>query len=515
MAQKTIPMAQLKQLCRLVGQNKGDREISRILHISRPTVKKYRAVIISKSLSYEKVQGLTDLEIDALIGVASKSKDKARETLDQVFMNTEKLLKKTGYTRELIWQDYIKENPQGYSYTRFCELFQKWCKVSDVTMHMEHKVGDKLFVDFAGQKLSIVDKQTGEIIPVEVFAGILGASQLTYVEACNSQKIENFIACVENNLHYLSGVPLAIVPDNLKSAVTVANNYEPDINQHFDDFGNHYGCVIVPARAMRPRDKALVEGVIKIIYTRIYTQIQKQTFFSLTDLNQAISEYLEIHNNTCFQGRSYSRRMLFEEIEKSVLNPLPVAKYQIKQYAVATVAKSSHVLLGCDKHYYSVPYSYISKKIRIVYSSTVVEIYYNSLRIAFHKRDLKPLSYTTQKEHMPSSHQFVSDWNPEKFIGWAESIGYETAQFVTKLLEVKTYPEQSYKACMGVLQLAKKTGNQRLNNACKRACDYGSYSYATIQKILQKGLDTIIAPNSEPQQPLPEHENVRGKEYYQ
>jgi transposase len=514
MVQKTILMVQLKQLCRLVSQNKGDREISRSLHISRPTVKKYRVIINAKSIEYDKIKDLSDIDIFNLFELEPDHSKQAKTSLEKVFAQTEKRLKQTGVTRDLVWQEYIKENPQGYSYTRFCELFQKWRKASEVTMHLEHKAGDKLFVDFAGEKLEIVDKETGEIIAVEVYAGILGASQLTYIEACFSQKIEDFLHCVENNLHYLSGVPLAIVPDNLKSAVTVANKYEPVINQHFEDFANHYGCVVVPTRSAKPRDKALVEGVIKIIYTRIYTHIRKQIFFSLTDLNKAIKEYLEIHNNTHFQGRLYSRWMLFDEIEKHVLNPLPGTKYHIKQYAVATVQKNSHVLLGCDKHYYSVPYSYISKKIKIAYNSEVVEIYYNWQRIAFHKRNLRPYSYTTLKEHMPSSHEFISDWNPEKFIKWAQGIGQETTLFITKLLEVKTYPEQSYKACMGILQMAKKIGHQRLNNACKRACEYGNYSYSTIKKILQKGLDSIATENQQLELQLPEHENVRGKEYY-
>lgn len=514
MAQKKISMVQLKQLCRLIGQNKGDREISRTLGISRPTIKKYRAVINSKLITYDSIKDLADDQIVNLFELEPYQGRKEKEVIELFFTQMEKRLKQTGVTRDLLWQQYIRENPEGYSYGHFCDLFQQWRKASEVTMHLEHKAGDKLFIDYAGEKLEIVDKETGEITDVQVYAGILGASQLTYIEACYTQKIEDFIHCVENNLYYLSGVPLAIVPDNLKSAVTTANKYEPAINQHFEDFANHYGCVIVPARSAKPRDKALVEGVIKIIYTRIYTHIRQQTFFSLSDLNKVILEYLEIHNTTNFQGRSYSRRMLFEEIEKKVLNPLPDSKYHLKQYAIARAQKSSHVLLGCDKHYYSIPHAYASKKVRIAYCSTTVEIYYNSERIAYHKRDVRPYGYTTVKEHMPSSQQFVSEWNPEKFINWAQTIGEETTVFITKLIESKTYPEQSFKACSGVMQMAKKIGTQRLNNACKRACDYENYSYSSLVKILKNGFDTMAEENQEEGE-LPEHENVRGKEYYQ
>jgi transposase len=289
-------------------------------------------------------------------------------------------------------------------------------------MQMEHKAGDKLYVDFAGDKLSIIDEQTGEVHPVEVFVTILGTSQLTYVEAVMTQQKEDFIAACENAMHYCGGIPAAIVPDNLKSAVTKSSKYEPTLNETFADFAEHYGTAILPARAYRPRDKALVENAVRIIYTRIYVKIKRKDYFSLEALNAAIITALEEHNNAPLRGRNYSRRQQFDDIEKSALLPLPPLRYELKKHQYATVAKNGHAGLSADKHYYSVPYRFIGKKVKLLYSRHSVEIYYNYERIALHQRTKSPYQYTTQKEHMASTHRFVSEWTPERFTSWAASI---------------------------------------------------------------------------------------------
>ncbi len=264
------------------------------------------------------------------------------------------------------------------------------------TMHMEHKAGDKLYVDFAGDKLSIIDQQTGEIKPVEVFVAILGASQLTYVEAVMTQQKEDFIFVCENALHYCNGVPAAIVADNLKSAVSKSSKYEPTLNETFADFAEHYGTTILPARAYRPRDKALVENAVRIIYTRIYVPVKREEYFTLADLNVAIHIALEKHNNANLKGRNYSRRQQFDEVEKNMLLPLPALRYELKKHQYATVAKNGHVGLSADKHYYSVPYRFIGKKVKLLYSRHGVEIYYNYERIALHQRIKSAYQYTTQ-----------------------------------------------------------------------------------------------------------------------
>jgi transposase len=382
-------------------------------------------------------------------------------------------------------------------------------------MHLEHKAGDKLFVDYTGKKLSIVDRQTGEIRQVEVFVGILGASQLTYVEATESQNKEDFIGAVENALIFFGGVPKAIVPDNLKSAVAKSNKYEPILNETFEDFAHHYGTAILPTRANKPKDKALVEGAVKIIYTRIFAALRDQTFFSLQELNRAIQEKLDQHNKTPFQGKSHSRWQFFNEIEKSELAPLPQETYDFKKFSWTTVYKNSHVWLGEDKHYYSAPYRYVGEKVKVVYTKTRVEIYHKQVRIAFHSRDYSAYKYTTQKEHMPSTHQYVSEWSPEKFKNWATAIGKETRELVERIIESKQHPEQAYKSCVGILTFGKKYSNTRLNNACKRALYYQNFNYLTVKNILEKELDLEPFEDLFAQQmTFSFHENIRGKEYY-
>lgn len=379
-------------------------------------------------------------------------------------------------------------------------------------MRMEHKAGDKLYVDFAGDKLQIIDKQTGEIQDVEVFVAILGASQLTYAEAVMTQQKEDFIGACENALHYYGGVPAAIVPDNLKSAVIKSSKYEPVLNDTFADFAQHYNTAILPARAYRPRDKALVENAVRILYTRIYAKLRGKYFFSLEELNIAIRKELEEHNGLILTGRNYSRRQQFEDVERATLLPLPELRYELKKTLFVTVMKSGHVCLHADKHYYSVPYRFIGKKVKLMYSRHSVEIFYNYERIAIHKRLKSPYNYTTEKEHLASSHRFVSEWTPERFLSWAEGIHEDVRLYILKILDRKQHPEQAYKSCVGVLGFAKKVGNDRLIKACQRALGYGLYNYKTIQKILENGLENQQEESEQLQMPL--HENIRGEEYY-
>jgi transposase len=304
------------------------------------------------------------------------------------------------------------------------------------------------------------------------------------------------------------------VPDNLKSAVTQADRYEPELNRTFADFGLHYSTTILPTRSRKPRDKSLVENAVKNIYTRIYAPLRNRVFFSIEELNEAIWAELEKHNNHNFQGKDYSRKQLFAEIEEKALSPLPVARFEIKNYCIATVYKNSYVWLGCDKHYYSVPYRYISKKVKIEYTCNWVAVYLNQERIAYHRRIPGNYGYTTISEHLPSQHRFVSEWSPEKFINWAKSIGQETETVINKVLASKTHPEQAYKSCIGILSYGKKVGYLRLNNACRRAVLYQSYSYRTIKNILTKNLDKLSDEEQKTYQ-LPLHDNIRGADYYQ
>ncbi|MBA3678573.1 MAG: IS21 family transposase [Sphingosinicella sp.] len=515
MANNPIGMNKLRHILRLHTQGRSKLIIAQQTGVARNTLKKYLKEFIASGLSFSEISELGDKDLeDLFIKQEDKPVNQKLLTLFTLFPAMDKELKRKGVTRALLWQGYKNTHPDGVGRSQFNHYFALWKAQVNPTMHIEHKAGDKLYVDFAGEKLSIVDKQTGEIQQVEVFVAILGASQLTYVEAVMSQQKEDFIGACESALHYYGGVPAAIVPDNLKSAVIKSSKYEPVLNEAFADFAEHYSTTILPARAYRPRDKALVENAVRIIYTRIYAKLRDTIYFTLEELNAAILLFLGEHNSLLLTGRNYSRIQQFEEIERAALAPLPPLRYELKKQIFVTVMKNGHVSLNADKHYYSVPYRYIGKKIKLMYSRHTVDIFYHYERIAQHKRMKSPYNYTTDKEHLASAHRFVSDWTPERFLGWASGIHEDVHLYILKILDRKQHPEQAYKSCVGILSFAKKVGNERLIKACQRALGYGMYNYKIIQRILEKGLDKQSDEENE-QLEMPLHDNIRGEEYYQ
>jgi transposase len=516
MANSTISMNKIRQILRMYSQGRSRLSIAAQTGVSRNTAKKYLAIFAASGFSFEQLNALNDKELEDIFGKSQQRPAGSRLlSLQRCFPQVDKELKRTGVTRQLLWEAYRKEFPDGFQYTQFCFYYNQWKARVNPVMHLDHKAGDKLYVDFTGQKLSFTDQESGQITEVEVFVAILGASQLTYVEAVLSQQKEDFIAACENALHYIGGVPAAIVPDNLKAAVTKSNRYEPTLNETFADFADHYGTTILPARAHRPRDKALVEGAVKIIYSRIYAPLSKHVYHSLTELNVAIRAALEGHNNQLLQGRHYSRRLQFEEIERQALSLLPVLPYEFKKQFHATVMKNGHVCLGADKHYYSVPYRFIGKKVKLLYSRSLVEVYYHYERIALHKRLKSPYSYTTEKDHLATTHRFMSEWSADKFVEWAASIHEDVRLYILKILDRKQHPEQAYRSCMGILSFAKKAGHERLASACRRALSYGSYNYKTIQLILENKMDQYEESLFADELPMPKHDNIRGEDYYQ
>lgn len=515
MANTTISMSKIRQILRMYTQGRSKLSIAAQAGVSRNTAKKYFAAFDASGFTFEEINTLNDKELEDFFGKSNeRPPDKRMLALQRCFAQTDKELKRVGMNRRILWEAYIKEFPDGYGYTQFCFLFNQWKARVNPTMHLDHKAGDKMYVDYAGEKMSITDKETGEVITVEVFVAILGASQLTYAEAVLSQQKEDFIAACENALHFYGGVPSAIVPDNLKAAVTKSNRYEPTLNETFADFADHYGTTILPARAYRPRDKALVEGAVKIIYSRIYAPVRKEIYHSLAELNIAIKVALEAHNSQPLKGRNYSRRLQFEEVERQALSPLPALRYEFKRQHQATVMKNGHVCLGTDKHYYSVPYRFIGKKVKLLYSRTNVEVYYHYERIAMHRRIKSPYSYTTDKDHLASTHRFMTEWTPDKFLDWAATIDEDVRLYILKILDRKQHPEQAYRSCIGVLSLARKAGNERLASACRRALGYGLYNYKTIQQILENKMDSYEDSLFADELPMPSHDNIRGENYY-
>lgn len=507
-------MKKVRLIIRLYTEGVSKKTISEKSGCSRNTVKKYIRQFIALGMAFEELNKLSNTSLEELFKSEPPSPGKKLETLKSYFPEMEKALKKKGITRELLWNKYISENPDGYRLSQFKEHYNRWRKQSGGVMHIEHKAGDKMYVDYAGDRLEVVDMDTGELRQVEVFVAVLGASQLTYVDASFSQKKEDFIQSCENALHYFGGVPQAIITDNLKSAVIKSDRYEPTLNEAFRDFTLHYGLSALPAGPYKPRHKALAEGMVKIIYRVIYPVIRQNKYTSLEDLNRDLLIELDKLNNKLMQGRPYSRRMLFEETEREALQPLPAHCFEIRHKKVATVMKNNHVCLSVDKHYYSVPYEYIGKKVKLFYNQADLEIYYQYEKIASHKRDHRPFRYTTVSEHLASSHQYITDWTPESFIERAGKVGMNTRVYIQKVLEKPQHAEQAYRSCQGILSLAKRVGNERLNNACARADYFGEYSYKTVKTIIERKLDFADPSKDDDIKTIPLHNNIRGKRYY-
>ncbi|HXD91935.1 MAG TPA: IS21 family transposase, partial [Bacteroidia bacterium] len=328
-------------------------------------------------LTFNEINELNDNDLEDLFSKVNKvESDEKIKVLTNLFPYIDRELKRKGVTRNLLWDEYKKKHPDGVGISYFNTYFQLWKAMSVPAMRREHKAGDKMYIDFAGEKMTLIDKPTNTEKKVEVFVAILGASQLTYVEAVMSQKKEDFIPTCENALHFYGGVPAAIVPDNLRSAVTRSHRYEPTINETFADFAEHYNTTILPARAYKPKDKALVESAIRIIYTRVYAVLRDEKFYCIDDLNKAIGIAVEEHNNQILTGKDYSRRQQFENVEKQALLPLPLLRYELKKQVITTVGKHGHVCLSQDKHYYSVPYRLIGKRVKVMYTRYNVEIFY-------------------------------------------------------------------------------------------------------------------------------------------
>jgi transposase len=506
-------MCNIRHILRLHTQNQTQSEIIVQTGIPRKILKKYIEIFKASKLSFDELNELNDKDLEELFLIPQEFVNEKMQTLLKYFPTVDRELRRKGVTIQLLWEEYIKKYPDGVSQSHFKRHLFRWKSRISPVMRREHKAGDKLYIDFAGEKLIIIDKETGEARPVEVFVAILGASQLTYVQAVMSQQKEDFIPACEDALQYFGGVPAAIVPDNLRSAVTKSHKYEPTINETFSDFAEHYNTTILPARVYRPTDKALVEIAINIIYTRIYAKIREIKFFSLNDLNSAILLALDDHNNQLLTGRDYSRRQKFEVIERKTLIPLPPLRYEFKKQQYSTVSTNGHVALTADKHYYSVPFGFIGKKVKVMYTRYNVEVFYNYERIALHKRLKSAYSYTTDKEHLDPKYRFVSEVSPERFISLAEEIHKDVKLYIIKILNKNHHPEKSYRICTGVLSFAKKVGNERLIKACQRAHSYGCYDFNTIQKILEKGLDKFEEEDNEEKQ-MPAHDNIRGGDYY-
>ena len=511
-------MFTIRQILRLYALGKGTKNISQSTGVARNTVKKYlyRYAISQKTL--HQIEQMSDAQMAKLFVSDNRIEvvNQRQLSLEPLLSSLATMLKKRGVTKYMIYEKYKSQCPDGYKRSAFIEKLNMYMSVSKPSMKMTHKAGDKLFVDFTGKKLQIVDKASGEIKEVEVFVAILGCSQLTFVMAVASQRKEDFIWGCEQALHFYGGVPQAIVPDNLKSAVTKASKYEAQLNDNFAAFAEHYKTFGFPTRSYKPKDKALVEGAVKIIYTTIFSKIDQQVYHDIASLNKDILVHLSVHNNTKLTGENYSRMQQFIELEQPFLQPLNPFLFELMSIQLSTVNKYGHVLLSADKRYYSVPFKLIGKRLKIKYTSHKITIYDENEVVAVHERYIgKGYKYITVQEHLATQHQYVAEWNPQKFMATASAISDIVAGYIAKILSRELYPEQSYKSCSGVLSFAKRVGNVRLSNACKRADSFGIYNYGIIDQILRSKADTISFEDELPNLYMPAHDNIRGQDYYE
>lgn len=513
----TLDPMDLKQILSLHLDGLSNRKIGTSLGISRNTVNVYLRLFKASDYGLAELLEFDTLKLERLFPSHTTIDNDRYKTLVTYFERFRKKLHQPGFTFSYHYQCYSNEVSDPYSYTQFLEHYHRKFPKEKGSMKLEHIAGEAMFVDYAGKKLHVLNKETGELEAVEVFVAILPSSQYTYVEACKSQKQEDFIRCCENALRFYGGVPKMIVSDNLKSAVTRSSKYEAQINRSFKDFARHYNCAVNPTRTYSPQDKALVENAVHLTYQRIYYPMHQMTFFNLADLNRQIQVHLQRYNDMLLSRKQASRKELFQRDECHHLKPLPNTHYQIKEYRRAKVQKIGYVYFSADKTYYSVPYRYIGRHTIIESTATTVEVYYNRQRIAIHKRNPAKGGYNTNKEHLSSTHKNYVDWSPEYFKNKALKYGKHVAKCAMEILANVAHPEIGYKRVMGLIQLHKNYGSDRLDKACKRALELDAVSYKRIENILKNNLDRhslFYQTLEDNTSHIPKHDNIRGASTY-
>lgn len=516
MAGKIKRMSQIKQLLLMYKQGKAKKSIARTLCMSKNTVKKYINKIEGGKFDVDALLKMEDPKLEATLFPGNPSyKDERYDHLKNNLDYYTSELNKTGVTRGLLWREYYHQTTgNAYSYTQFCHHLKQHGKSRRPVLKLNHKAGEKLFVDFAGKTLSYINQETGEVIECQVFVACLPYCDYAFAMAVPSQKLEDFIYAMVCCLNFLGGVPGTIVTDNLKSAITKANNYEPTINQAMDDLAVHYGTTVTPTRPGKPKDKALVENQVKLIYSRVYAPLRNETFFDLASLNKAIMAHVKLHNQTRMQQKNYCREEKFLADEKTKLSALPGKNFEIKYYKTLKVNPNNHIYIASDKHYYSVPYIYIGQKVRIIYTRALVKIYNNKgEQIAIHTRDLRVGRYTTNSEHLCSQHQHYISRSPEYYLEKAQRLSPTLYRLIDLAFKQDRYPEHLYKTCDGLFSLYRKTDPGLFHHACETAISFEKYSYMFIKNIIEKNPGQYTT-SGKITKPLPKHKNTRGANYY-
>jgi transposase len=512
MAQKGLSMRTVREVLRLRwGLGLSIHKVAQSCKVSPSTVLEYERRAKGAGLSWPLPEGMDDAELEQLLAGGPPAASDRRGLPTRAYLLEE--MRKPHVTLMLLWMEYKAVHPDGYQYTQFWRYYQEGKKQLEVALRQEHRAGEKLFSDYSGDSLRLTDPHTGEVRDAPVFVAVLGASNYTYAEAAPDMTLPHWIGAHIRALEYLGGAPQIIVPDNTRTAVLRPDRYEPDVHPAFADMAAHYGTVIIPARVRKPRDKAKVEAGVLVVERWIIAALRKRTFFSLAEMNLALRELLARINGRVCKGFNASRRELFERLDRPALRPLPGTRYEFLEWKSAKVGIDYHI--SVDKHCYSVPYQLVGQQVEVRLSAGTVEVLYRHRRVASHLRSTKVGGFTTCPEHMPKSHQRYLEWTPSRMVRWAHRTGPQTAALVERLLTAKPHPEMGYRSCLGLIRLGKQYSPARLEAACARALCINALSYRNVKSILQHGLDQAAPPSPQRALPLPEHANLRGRDYYQ
>ena len=515
MSAKGVSMYKIKDILRLHFEAKlSQHQIAASLQLSAGVINKYITLAKTADIHWPLPDAISDKALRLLLKPHSIHTKIARY-LEPDYASLYQELKHKGVTLLLLWQEYESTHGKNaYRYAQFCTKYRQWQQRQKPSMRQIHRAGEKLFIDYCGPTVDIIDPATGEIRPAQIFVAILGASNYTYAEATWDQTLPNWIASHVRAFNFLGGVPTLLVPDNLKAAITKACRYDPKVNQTYADLAAHYGTAILPARPYKPKDKAKVENAVLVVERWILAKLRHATFLGLSALNAAIKALLADLNNRPFKKLPGTRLSQFEAIDKPALKPLPARPYEMATFLVARVHLDYHIEV--DKHYYSVPYQLVKEVLQLRLTSSTIECFHEGVRIASHVRSYRNNKHTTLTEHMPKAHQKYLEWSPERFLNWAIEIGPFTRHVIQLLLEKQVHPEQGYRSCLGILTLAKRYTSSRLEAACQRALEIGAPRRRSIVSILDKNLERLPLPGMTQASPqMNAHENIRGAAYYQ
>ena len=505
-------MRQIRQTLQLHLQaDLSLRQVALSLGLSKTTAGTIVSYARAAGVDWALAQTLSDEELEARLYRPPISRSSS--LLEPDYPGIHQELKRAGVTLQLLWEEYTKDNKQAYKYTSFCVKYRAWAAGLKRSMRQTHIAGERLFLDYAGQTLAVVDAITGEISRAQIFVAVLGASNYTYACATATQTTADWVSSIINALEFCNGVPRLLVPDQPRALVSHPDRYEPEVNRLVQELCDHYGTAVLPARPAHPRDKPKVENGVLVVERWILARLRHRRFFSLGEVNKEVAELLVDLNGRAFKKLPGNRREAFENFERATLNPLPPTRMPIARFKRARVNIDYHIEL--DGHYYSVPHRLVRQQVDLRITPSTVEVLTGQQRVAIHPYSARKGAHTTTPEHMPASHRAHSEWTPQRLIAWGERIGAATAGVVRWQMEHRPHPEQGYRACLGLLRLERKYGADRLEAACARAQSIRSPTYRSVNSILSSALDRQnVPPEPDKQASLPLHDNVRGPDYY-